>query len=174
MTKQTKLIAGILAALAVLIAALLVFSRAGRQTGLETQEARTLIFTKNGAAVLTLTEDDIRALPSETFDATVRASGARPRPAVYRGVEIHELIKAAGVSADEISSLVFNGADLYVTTVQTEELSEYGNIYIAFECDGEPMKSRADGGDGPFQVIVLNDYYSLRWCKYLSEVEIVE
>lgn len=174
MTKQTKIIVSVLAVLAAIIAVLLLMSRSGRFLGAQTQEERTLIFTKSSEPILTLTEEDIRALPSENIDATIRSSGARPRPAVYKGVEIHELLKAAGISETEISALVFNGADLYVTKVEARELTEYGNIYIVFECDGEPMKTRAEGGDGPYQVIVLDDYYSLRWCKYLSEVEIVE
>ncbi len=172
MKRQTRIAVITLGALLILICALLLINRPAIEAGKRAQAESTLTFTRGGETVVTLSAGDIRALPHETFEATIRASGERPTPAVYTGVEIHDLLALAGVTPAEGEELLFRGADMYLTEVGAAELSEYGNIYIVYERDGEAMKNRAQGGEGPYQVIVRSDYYSQRWCKYLSEVEI--
>ena len=172
MARHTKITVITLCALAAAICVLLLINRSQILAGKKAQAEETLTFTYEGAPVATLAGEDIRSLPSETFEATIRSSGERPVPAEYTGVEIHDLLDRAGVSVSEGGALLFKGADMYLTKVEAGELSEHGNIYIVFMRDGEIMKNRAHGGEGPYQVIVRNDYYSLRWCKYLSEVEI--
>ena len=172
MSRSAKMTVITLCALAAAVCVLLFISRSQLLAGKRAQEEGTLTFTREGSDIITLNRDDIRALPSETFEATIRSSGERPVPAEYTGVEIHDLLSLAGVTVSEDGALLFKGADLYLTKVEAGELSEYGNIYIVYKRDGEIMKNRAQGGEGPYQVIVRNDYYSLRWCKYLSEVEI--
>ena len=172
MARNTKITVITLCVLAAAICILVLLSRSQILAGKKAQEEGTLTFTQDGAAVVALSAEAIRALPSETFEATIRSSGERPTPAEYTGVEIHDLLDLAGVRIRGDGALLFKGADLYLTKVEAGELSEYGNIYIVYERDGEIMKNRAQGGEGPYQVIVRSDYYSLRWCKYLSVVEI--
>lgn len=46
------------------------------------------------------------------------------------------------------------------------------NIYLAYMMDGEPLKSREDGGSGPYQIIIRKDQFSQRWAKYVLEIEL--
>jgi spermidine/putrescine-binding protein len=53
-----------------------------------------------------------------------------------------------------------------------EEAQNVRNVYIAYQINGEDLKSKAQGGNGPYQLVILSDPFSQRWCKYVNGVEI--
>jgi hypothetical protein len=45
-------------------------------------------------------------------------------------------------------------------------------VYIVYAIDNKPLGKKEDGGAGPFELVIKNDPFSQRWCKFVSEVEI--
>ena len=45
----------------------------------------------------------------------------------------------------------------------------YGECF-AFERDGEIMKSKKEGGNGPFQLVIRRDPFSQRWIKHVDKI----
>lgn len=172
MGKKSRAIIIILAVLFIAAAALLLISRGSILKGLNAQELRTLTITGADGESVTLDMNSISSFPSDSFEATVRSSGEKPKNVVYTGVELSVLLASAGFETENIGYLIFSGADLYTVRVEAKELEASKNIYVVYMADGEQLKTRAGGGDGPYQLVIAGDYYSLRWCKYLSEVTI--
>jgi hypothetical protein len=169
MKKQTVIVIVCLAVLAAAVGILLYLSRDTISDGRTAQEEKSITFTENGEEVSVLYWEDITALESETFEAVLRSSSARPRTVTYEGVEIHTLMAAAGIDISG-KSLEFIGADAYAASVTVDEATEEGEIYVVYSADGQQLGSREEGGDGPYQLVIVNDHFSQRWCKYLSEV----
>jgi hypothetical protein len=43
---------------------------------------------------------------------------------------------------------------------------------IAYLCDGKGLGTLKEGGTGPLRVIVLNDAFGTRCCKYVYKIEV--
>jgi len=116
---------------------------------------------------------DIKANPVE-FKATQDTSDSGPEEHTFKGVLLKDVI-AGAFSEDELknaSKVVVKAIDGYTTALSPEEVMEQDNVYLAFEKDGKPLGSKADGGSGPYQVIITKDQFSQRWCKFVTEVSL--
>lgn len=107
-----------------------------------------------------------------TFSAVVRSSGEKPVEAEFRGLEMTILLSSLGIDIDEASRITFSASDGYRVTLKTEEVKEPGNVYLAFERDGETMKSKKQSGSGPYQLIIRKDPFSQRWVKHVDQIVI--
>ncbi|MEL7646909.1 MAG: molybdopterin-dependent oxidoreductase [Sedimentibacter sp.] len=106
------------------------------------------------------------------FSAVVRSSGEKPVEAEFRGLEMTILLTSLGIDIHEASKITFSASDGYRVAMKTEEVMEPGNVYIAFERDGEAMRSKKQGGSGPYQLIIRKDPFSQRWVKHVDEIVI--
>jgi len=117
---------------------------------------------------------DIEALNPVEFKATQDTSDSGPQEHTFKGVLLKDVI--AGVfSEDELkkaSKVVVKAIDGYTVALSPEEVMEQGNVYLAFEKDGKPLGTKAEGGSGPYQVIITKDRFSQRWCKFVTEVSL--
>ena len=68
--------------------------------------------------------------------------------------------------------MIFIGADAYMAVVTASEYVSREDLYIVYAADGEDLKSKQEGGWGPYQFVAVGDSFSQRWCKYLAEVRI--
>ncbi len=107
---------------------------------------------------------------SITFPAVVRSSGSKPVETEYKGIELTQLFKSIGVDLSEYSKLTFNASDGYRIILKVEEVMEPSNVYLTFERDKELLKSKKQGGNGPFQLIIRRDPFSQRWIKHVDEI----
>ena len=171
MKKHTKIIICVFAFLIAAVAVLLWLNRDVILQGQKAQEERSLTFTENGEVISVLYWEQLKELEYETFDAVIKSSGQRPKNVVYTGIEIHTLLDAAGTDYNG-KTLHFIGADAYLAAVQPEEMESVGSIFVVYAMDGQTMKDRESGGDGPYQLVLIDDDFSQRWCKYLAEVEL--
>ena len=172
MKKHVKIVIVVLAILFILASVLVAVNWGSIVKGNEAQEQRTITVVKNGETIHVFTEAEILSVRSSKFEAIIRSGGERPRSAVYTGVEIRDLLSAFDIGLDDGTELLVKGADAYLASVREDELEAAENVYIVYEIDGKILLPRAEGGEGPYQLIIKYDYYSLRWCKYVSEIEI--
>lgn len=170
---QRKIITVIIIILILIVGILLFINRMNIQHGKESQEQRTLTISMSGQNKMILQQDWIKKLDAETFDVSVKSSGKKPEEVTYTGVELRKVLQAAQIDLKGKEKLVFHAADGYVVTAETSEIDREGNFYIVYSMNGNEMKTREEGGFGPYQLVIRNDSFSQRWCKYLSEVEIL-
>ena len=136
-----------------------------------TSNAQAIVFKMDGEEVAVKGLDFLLTLESHDFKATIRSSGQKAREVEYTGVLLADVFQSLNIDTQGKTQIIFKGADAYMVPVSLNEL-EGDNLYIAFKMDGEYLKPRSEKGFGPFQLVILNDPFSLRWCKYLCEVEI--
>jgi len=141
----------------------------GAGIGRDTDE--TIAFTRGGEVFFEASLKYIKGFPQETFETVIRSSVLKPVKVEYTGVSLPELLAGMDADIDEISRIIVKGSDGYMTSVSRAELDKK-DIYIAYEMDGKPLKPREKNGYGPYQLVILGDPYSQRWCKYVYEVEV--
>jgi len=135
------------------------------------ERSKTITFSVNGQEAAIIDRDYFLSLDSRTFPAVIRSSGQRPQRVEYTGILLANLIKQLDLDITDSKQIVVKAIDGYVTLLTLEELRE-GRVYIAYQMNGEDLKPRNEGGFGPFQLVILNDPFSQRWCKYVYLVEI--
>ncbi|MGB4439854.1 MAG: hypothetical protein WBJ13_11685, partial [Sedimentibacter sp.] len=106
------------------------------------------------------------------FPAVVRSSGEKPVETEYKGIEIAKILKSLDIDTSKINKITFNASDGYRIILDIDELEEPSNVYLTFERDGELLKSKKQGGNGPFQLVLRRDPFSQRWVKHVNEIVI--
>lgn len=105
-----------------------------------------------------------------TFPAVVRSSGSKPVETEYKGIELAKLFTTLDIDLSGYTKITFNASDGYRIILTIEEIKEPSNVYLTFERDGEILKSKKQGGNGPFQLIIRRDPFSQRWIKHVDEI----
>ncbi len=105
-----------------------------------------------------------------TFPAVVRSSGSKPVETEYKGIELINFFETLDINISNYSKITFNASDGYRIILSVEEILEPSNVYLTFERDGEMLKSKKQGGNGPFQLIIRRDPFSQRWIKHVDEI----
>ncbi|HBC29837.1 MAG TPA: hypothetical protein DC024_01120 [Clostridiales bacterium] len=104
------------------------------------------------------------------FPAVVRSSGSKPVETEYKGIELIKLFETLNIDISNYSKITFNASDGYRIILSVEEIKEPSNVYLTFERDNELLKSKKQGGNGPFQLIIRRDPFSQRWIKHVDEI----
>lgn len=107
---------------------------------------------------------------SVTFPAVVRASGKKPVTTEYKGVEMSSFFDSLSIDTSNIEKITFNATDGYRIVIGKTEIDKPDNVYLTFERDGEYMKSKKQGGNGPFQLVIREDPFSQRWIKHVDTI----
>ncbi len=104
------------------------------------------------------------------FPAVVRSSGEKPVETEYRGIELVNILIANNIEFDKFEKATFNASDGYRIILSMDEIKDKSNVYLTFEREGEILKSKKQGGNGPFQLIIRRDPFSQRWIKHVNEI----
>jgi len=104
------------------------------------------------------------------FPAVVRSSGKKPVETEYKGIELSTFFSSLNIDLKKVKRITFNATDGYMIILDIDEILEPNNIYLTFERDGEIMKSKREGGNGPFQLVIRRDPFSQRWIKHVEEI----
>lgn len=105
-----------------------------------------------------------------SFPAVVRSSGNKPVETEYKGIEMSKLFSSLDLDISQVEKITFNASDGYRIILSIEEINEPNNVYLTFERDGKPMKSKRQGGNGPFQLVIRRDPFSQRWIKHIEDI----
>lgn len=107
---------------------------------------------------------------SISFPAVVRSSGEKPVETEYKGIEISKLFSSLDIDISNIQEMTFIATDGYRIILSVDEINDPNNVYLTFARDGEYLKSKKQGGNGPFQLVLRRDPFSQRWIKYIDEI----
>lgn len=114
---------------------------------------------------------DLRKLQEYSFDAVLRSSG-KEKKNTYKGILLKELLEAEGIKGSDIYQVITRAVDGYTVTLSGQEILEDDNVYIVYEINGKRLKTKEEGGSGPYQLIIRKDAFGQRWNKFLMELDI--
>lgn len=165
---QATVIIAVLVVLAVVIVGLAQLNRSSAQVA-----KGSLAVTQDGRTLRTFTLDDIKALPPVTATKTILSSSHADETAAFTGVPLRVLLAAIRPDLLAGSSLVVTrAADGHVSALSAEEVAAGDSIILAYAKDGESLGTAADGGSGPFRIIVFSDTYGTRSTRWVNEIEL--
>lgn len=130
------------------------------------------IIIKKGEKETTFSHDEILEFGEEEFKANLKSSGKKAVEHIYTGVPLIKLLQSAEIEMKEEDQINVKSIDGYTVALRVDEVLDEENIYLSYKIDGELMKPREDGGDGPYQMIIRKDQFSQRWAKYVVEIEV--
>ncbi len=116
--------------------------------------------------------EDIIKLGEEKFAAVLDTSDSNPEEHNYTGVSLKNIIEEARIDIEDKQQILVRGIDGYTVAFSIEEVIDEDNIYLAYQSNGNFLKSKEEGGSGPYQIIVRKDQFSQRWCKFVVELEV--
>ena len=114
----------------------------------------------------------IQKLKEEEVAANLKTNGKPAQKVTYVGVQLKQLIQTAGINTKGKSKVLVKAIDGYSVVLTLAEVLEDKNVYLVYKKDGKPLGKKADGGSGPYQVVILKDSFSQRWCKFVVEIEV--
>jgi hypothetical protein len=116
--------------------------------------------------------ENIKGLNAVEFEAVEDTSTGGPETHKYKGVQLKDIIKSIEPDFEnlKLSRAVIKGVDGYAVALTSNEVLQDDNVYLVFEKDGKQMKGKKRGGSGPYQVIIRQDQFSQRWCKFVTEI----
>ena len=102
--------------------------------------------------------------------ANLDTSTTEPTDIFLKGVELKVIFDSFDIDYSNIDSVVFKSLDGYSSAITYDELIQEDNIYICFSLDDKPLLTKAQGGMGPYLMIIQSSKFSQRWCKYIQEI----
>lgn len=158
----------------ILISIIVIFALVNRGLTKNSQEAHA-----NAEVLITgdniedkFTYNQIIQLGEEEFTAIFDSSNTGPEEHKYTGIPLKKLIKEAGITLENKQQVNIRAIDGYTVALKPDEVLEEENVYLAYKQDGESIRSKEEGGSGPYQVIIRKDAFSQRWCKFVAEIEV--
>jgi DMSO/TMAO reductase YedYZ molybdopterin-dependent catalytic subunit len=132
--------------------------------------AYRLAVTGNVGRELTLTVDDIRAMPRTRLTADFQCvTGWRVRDVRWEGVRLSDVLAAAQTDSDQ-TAVTFVSYDGVYTESLTMSQALRPDVLVVDTLDGEPI-GRSHGGPARLLVAPMYGYKS---CKWLSEIRVVD
>lgn len=153
-------------ALAILLLAYLNHPQGTTDTG--------IIRIKNQDKVIAvLTMKEIQALPEVEKRVTIKSGSEGKTTDVWSGARMKDVLDHVDPKLLQNAEQVLTHAEDGFTSVLTpQEISASDDVLIAYEKNGELLKGKAEGGLGPFRLILAKDPFGNRMTKYLNELEL--
>ena len=136
-------------------------------------EANWVVIIKvDGAEVARLGLEEIKAAGEVNFNCIMDTSTTGPEKVNFTGVPLKKLLDDHRIYQEGKGKVTCTALDNYASAFSMEELQKEGNAYLCYARDGQPLGTKAEGGMGPYLVVLTQDTFSSRWCKYLMEIDI--
>jgi len=157
-----------------LAALVIVFAFLNRNSVMEKKEARQsgtfYIRINDNEHIVTM--NDMEALAPFDITADYKISGREPEKKTYQGVSLAAVVESLAIDYSGCESVTFTAADGYVSILPIAEALDSEKCFIVVALENELLGTKESGGSGPFMMILPNDPFSQRWCKFLLEVRL--
>ena len=166
------IISSVIAALLIVVA-VTAFLNAGNLEEKKALEQEEMIQISTGEVILGQIDMGLveRIGPAD-FAATRDTSDSGPSEHLYTGVLLKNVLEELGIDIRDHDTVIAKAIDGYNVAYEASEVREEDNIYLAIARDGEALGSKSTGGSGPYQIIVKEDAFSQRWCKFVTMLEL--
>ncbi|MFW5896979.1 MAG: molybdopterin-dependent oxidoreductase, partial [Bacillota bacterium] len=118
------------------------------------QREAVIYVARDGERTGEIDFDTVMAQEQEEFAATLKSSDAPARDHDYAGVELRELLDNLEINLEDANQVIARAVDGYTVALEIEEVMKPQNVYVVHTIDGEPLKPREEGGNGPYQLVI--------------------
>lgn len=171
LSRNNKLLLGLIAAL-LLTVAVTAYLNTGDRALKRQLETEQQFIVSWGEEQVFVSMDDILALGPQDYPAILDTSISDAKEVTVRGVELSALLDRVGAPWEDAAYFEINGLDEYYSPVLLSEVQEPDNVLICIAMDGKALGSKSSGGFGPYLMVIRNELFSQRWCKYIEEVAV--
>lgn len=131
----------------------------------------TVISGGEAAAVFEL--QDIQAMERIDIKKHISSGTGDDEDGTFGGTELKNVLEAAGIDlAGDEKSITVKSEDGYTTAFEPDEVMADDCVLLIYEKDGELLKGSAEGGNGPFRIIAVDDAFGTRCAKYVTSIEV--
>lgn len=116
--------------------------------------------------------EDILALRPQEREAVLDTSISDAETVLVLGVELSALLDYYDIPWTADNYFEINGLDEYYSPVLYDEVLAPDNVLICIAMNGQSLGSKSTGGFGPYMMVIRNERFSQRWCKYVEEVAV--
>jgi len=124
-----------------------------------------------GANVHTITMSEFEALGVTEFYAIDRRGGGEVR-IDFTGVSILDVLDSLGIDTESVEELTFTAANGNTGVVPADEALNPDYGFLAVTENGDTLGTWADGGAGPFRLILAQDSFPQRWLRNVVDIEL--
>lgn len=127
---------------------------------------------ENGKQIISYNMEQIKQIGETNFKANLKKNGKPPIGYEYTGVLLKDILKEAGVSLDDISTVTIEAVDGYAVIIEKDNILQDDNVYLAYKREGVLIGTKESGGKGPYQMIISKDQFSQYWCKFAVSADV--
>lgn len=115
--------------------------------------------------------EDVKQLPSvkkklainSTLGITKHQFTCTPLSEVFNKIEPNIV--------NDYKKIITIGVDNYTSSIKMDEVLEKNNVFLVYEDNGKPLKSKT-GKEGTMRVVILNDIFGQRFTNFLVEMRL--
>ncbi len=119
-----------------------------------------------------ITMKDMLSLNPVEFTAIMDTSTTNPAEVTFTGVELKKICESIGLDISGAEVFEVRALDGYSSALSIDEVMSEGNVYICINMNGEVLKTKSEGGFGPYMMVIISSEFSQRWCKFVEEISI--
>lgn len=169
---MTRKVLVIIVALALVVGVFAFLNVGDREDRLATQREAEIILKVGGEEFDRVKFDNMMLLTQHTFEEVLQSSDSPDQTDVYKGVLMKDVLDEYRIPYEDKEQIMAQSADGFSTVFTIEEVLEDDNVYIVYEINGEPLAPKDEGGSGPYQLVVRQDEFAMRWIKFLMELDV--
>jgi len=117
---------------------------------------------------------DLKALPGVERGITLAGTGEDGKEHIYKGVSLSYIIENYG--GNDTGTVRVEAVDYYSYRLDADDARNEESIMLAYEKDGNRMKTKQEGGEGPVRLIIPQDVvgeYNAQHCvKFIYRVDL--
>lgn len=163
------------AVLAVLVVAVAVLATLNKEDiSLEQIEKNQVVVKAGDTELGRFDLDMVQSMQKVEFSDQIKESGKPAVGAQFGGVLLKDVLTKIGVDVSRYKNVAYKAIDMYTTPGTVDEILEDDKVYVVYERDGQQTKPKSEGGTGPLEIIIANEQFSLRNCKFLTEITLSE
>lgn len=171
--KHSNRIIGIVMVFLVCMVVLFAFLNRGNQAQKEElQEKEQFVISIDGKEQGRISKKQVEQMGVSEYTVTMDTSKTDPTDVVFEGVELKDILEQNKIKISDYKTIQAKALDGYSTAMTVEEVMKPDNVILCIKKDGKYLGTKGDGGMGPFLVIIREDSFSQRWCKYLEAVDL--
>lgn len=173
MKKNTKILIAIVAVLVVAVGVFAILNAGSLDLKAQLQaDAEFILADAAGRELARVTMEDVLALSPKEITATMDTSISDPEQVKFTAAPVKDILAAKGVDIADYAVLEVNALDGYASAATAEEVAQEDNVYMCIAMNGQALKTKSEGGMGPYLMIIKDSKFSLRWCKYVQELRL--
>jgi hypothetical protein len=163
-----------LAVLAIAVAVLATLNKEDVSKTLEQMEKNQVVVKAGETELGRFDLDKVKSMKKVAFNDQIKESGKSAVQAQFGGVILKDVLEEIGINVSRYKSVAYKAIDGYTTPGTVDEILKDDKVYVVYERDGQQTKSKSEGGTGPLEIVISNEQFSLRNCKFLLEITLSE